>query len=144
MQGTVLQYDKDTHKGYISGHDGNRYQFAKVDWTKGDPKEGVTVDFEPDDKSVKEIIAVKTEGEKKPKLPLFALILSICSIMSFAVCIEDDIISTEELGAVGTWGGAAIICGVISISKKQGRRKMTYWGIGIAALMIIAAMGQTM
>lgn len=46
MRGTVLGYDATSHTGAISGHDGNRYDFAVIEWkSPGLPMKGMLVDF---------------------------------------------------------------------------------------------------
>ncbi|MBV9554565.1 MAG: DUF805 domain-containing protein [Alphaproteobacteria bacterium] len=47
MKGNVIGFDPDTNTGAISGHDGNRYDFATVDWRgQGRPRHGDIVDFQ--------------------------------------------------------------------------------------------------
>jgi len=49
MKGSVLGFDPDTHSGAISGYDGQRYEFVRLDWRGGSgPTRGVIVDFVPD------------------------------------------------------------------------------------------------
>lgn len=46
MKGNVIGFDPDTNTGAISGHDGNRYDFAKLDWhARANPRHGDVVDF---------------------------------------------------------------------------------------------------
>lgn len=48
MRGTILGYDRTSHTGAISGHDGNRYDFALNEWkSPGLPAKGMLVDFVP-------------------------------------------------------------------------------------------------
>ena len=62
MKGTVLSFDDKTNKGLISGHDGNRYKFSRIDWesTDNEPREYMEVDFDTDGKKALEIICVKS------------------------------------------------------------------------------------
>lgn len=47
MRGNVIGFDPDTNTGAISGHDGNRYDFATNDWHgHGRPRHGDVVDFQ--------------------------------------------------------------------------------------------------
>jgi len=44
MRGTILVFNDN--KGIISGYDGNRYYFTKIDWAeKKDPVAGQEIDF---------------------------------------------------------------------------------------------------
>jgi uncharacterized membrane protein YhaH (DUF805 family) len=46
MKGNVIGFDSDTNTGAISGHDGQRYDFATADWHgHGTPHHGDLVDF---------------------------------------------------------------------------------------------------
>jgi uncharacterized membrane protein len=46
VKGNVLGFDPDTNTGAISGHDGQRYDFVRLEWRgPGMPRRGVTVDF---------------------------------------------------------------------------------------------------
>lgn len=48
MKGNVIGFDSDTNTGAISGHDGNRYEFATQDWhSHSTPRHGDLVDFTP-------------------------------------------------------------------------------------------------
>jgi uncharacterized membrane protein len=49
MKGNVLGFDPDSNTGAISGHDGQRYDFVRLEWRgRGAPGRGETVDFVPD------------------------------------------------------------------------------------------------
>ena len=46
MKGNVLGFDADTNSGAISGHDGRRYDFVRLDWRGATiPTRGSIVDF---------------------------------------------------------------------------------------------------
>ena len=46
MKGNVIGFDPDTNTGAISGHDGQRYDFVRLEWRgSGRPTQGATVDF---------------------------------------------------------------------------------------------------
>jgi uncharacterized membrane protein len=46
MKGNVLGFDPDTNTGAISGHDGQRYDFVRLDWRgSATPARGAVVDF---------------------------------------------------------------------------------------------------
>lgn len=49
MKGNIIGFDPDTNTGAISGHDGNRYDFATQDWHgRSPPRRGDVVDFQVD------------------------------------------------------------------------------------------------
>lgn len=49
MRGTILGFDIDTNIGAIVGHDGNRYEFVRLEWrSAATPANGVLVDFVPE------------------------------------------------------------------------------------------------
>ena len=46
MKGNVIGFDPDTNTGAISGHDGQRYDFVRLEWRgPGFPTRGTEVDF---------------------------------------------------------------------------------------------------
>jgi uncharacterized membrane protein len=46
MRGDVLGFDPETNSGAISGHDGQRYEFVRLEWRgAGLPVRGLAVDF---------------------------------------------------------------------------------------------------
>ena len=49
MKGNVLGFEPDSNTGAISGHDGRRYEFVRLEWRgPGRPLRGETVDFVAD------------------------------------------------------------------------------------------------
>lgn len=49
MKGNVLGFDPDNNTGAISGHDGQRYEFVRLEWRGGrEPSRGAVVDFVAD------------------------------------------------------------------------------------------------
>src|ERR1043166_1401476 len=47
MKGHVIGFDPDTNAGAISGHDGNRYDFVRLEWRGTRPVRGTVVEFIP-------------------------------------------------------------------------------------------------
>lgn len=46
MKGIILSFDNTTNNGVVSGEDGNRYQFSRVDWKETiPPSKGDNIDF---------------------------------------------------------------------------------------------------
>ena len=69
MKGKILFYDAVSNSGKISGEDGTRYDFVRMDW-KGtiEPKEGLEIDFSIEDGKAKDIFVLKiasANGEGK-------------------------------------------------------------------------------
>lgn len=62
MKGNVIGYDSDTNTGAISGHDGNRYEFATQDWhAHSTPRHGDLVDFTPSNGHATQIYIMEPE-----------------------------------------------------------------------------------
>jgi len=62
MRGNVIGFDADTNTGAISGHDGNRYDFATIDWHgRYQPRHGDVVDFQIDGQRAHEIYLIEPE-----------------------------------------------------------------------------------
>jgi uncharacterized membrane protein YhaH (DUF805 family) len=62
MKGNVIGFDPDTNSGAISGHDGQRYDFATVDWrAQSQPRHGDIVDFQTDGRRATQIYLVEPE-----------------------------------------------------------------------------------
>ena len=66
MHGVILDFNKDTDKGLISGSDEKRYTFTSKDWksNKTGPNEGIKVDFEETEKRAENIYC--TNSSPKP------------------------------------------------------------------------------
>ena len=62
MKGNVIGFDPDTNTGAISGHDGQRYDFATSDWhTHNRPKHGDLVDFVPENQRAAQIYLIEPD-----------------------------------------------------------------------------------
>jgi uncharacterized membrane protein YhaH (DUF805 family) len=62
MKGNVIGFDPDTNTGAISGHDGNRYDFATVDWRgQSRPRHGDVVDFQAVGQRATQIYLIEPE-----------------------------------------------------------------------------------
>ena len=56
MKGEIIGFDPDTNTGAISGHDGNRYDFVRLDWRGSAlPTRGTAVDFVSEGMHAREI-----------------------------------------------------------------------------------------
>jgi uncharacterized membrane protein YhaH (DUF805 family) len=61
MKGNVIGFDPDTNTGAISGHDGNRYDFATIDWHgPRQARHGDVIDFQPEGRRATQIYLVET------------------------------------------------------------------------------------
>jgi uncharacterized membrane protein len=59
MKGEVLGFDPATNSGAISGHDGNRYAFVRLEWrSPAPPSRSTAVDFLPDGANARQIYPV--------------------------------------------------------------------------------------
>jgi uncharacterized membrane protein YhaH (DUF805 family) len=57
MKGNVISFEVDTNRGAISGHDGNRYEFVRLEWRgESQPHRGDIVEFHPADQSATNIV----------------------------------------------------------------------------------------
>lgn len=87
MKGTVILFDEVNHTGKISGHDGNRYNFARTDWTGSKaPKNGIEIDFVAEGENAKDIIVLNksSNGDKdKTTVGLLALFLGGIGVHHF-------------------------------------------------------------
>ena len=90
MKGNILGFDPDTNTGAISGHDGQRYDFVRLEWRgPGQPQRGATVDFMPDGQRATQIYPLAgsynpAEGETANIvyiLYLVSLLVGITSIV---------------------------------------------------------------
>src|SRR6185437_313397 len=62
MKGNVIGFDSDTNTGAISGHDGNRYDFATIDWRgHTQPRHGDIVDFQPEGQRATQVYLIEPE-----------------------------------------------------------------------------------
>ena len=63
MRGTIIGFDPDTNTGAISGEDGGRYDFVRLEWHgTAQPSRGAVVDFVADGQQARQIFAVNAGG----------------------------------------------------------------------------------
>jgi len=83
MKGNILSFDEATNRGKISGEDGKRYDFVRMDWkSQNTPTLNLEVDFDIQENNAKEIYCVekstiKTADNLDGKDWLTTLLLSI-------------------------------------------------------------------
>src|SRR6185437_118878 len=72
MKGNVIGFDSDTNTGAISGHDGNRYDFATIDWRgHTQPRHGDIVDFQPEGQRATQVYLIEPEYVQPSFLQLY-------------------------------------------------------------------------
>lgn len=77
MQGFVLDSDKQSSEGVISGNDGKRYRVARLDWRNSDVLEmGRKVDFIADGDRARDVCGIATRPGSLPKSKVTAAILA--------------------------------------------------------------------
>ena len=63
MKGDVLGFDPVSNSGAISGHDGERYEFVRLEWrSPSPPARGETVDFIPVERRATQIYPLGLRG----------------------------------------------------------------------------------
>lgn len=59
MRGTIIGFDPDSNTGAITGENGGRYDFVRLEWHgAGQPTRGATVDFVPDGMQARQVYAI--------------------------------------------------------------------------------------
>lgn len=70
MRGRILSYNGSDFRGLISGQDGQRYDFVRLDWQgAGDPAIGMDVDFRADAAMARDIFLAAPHVEQPPPRP---------------------------------------------------------------------------
>jgi len=65
MKGNVIGFDPDSNIGAISGHDGQRYEFVRLEWRGPNaPSRGAVVDFMPAEGRAMQIYPVGDRGDR--------------------------------------------------------------------------------
>jgi uncharacterized membrane protein len=94
MRGTIIGFDPDSNTGAITGEDGGRYDFVRLDWRgAAQPRRGGAVDFVADGMQAKEVYALDArfdpgEGDTAKLvyiLYLASLIVGITAIIGVIV-----------------------------------------------------------
>lgn len=85
MRGSIISYNRN--KGLISGFDGNRYEFSRLDWHgKGEPSEGREVDFVAEGVFAKNIFPLRTDSKhSKVVLAIVCWFFGIFGVHRFMV-----------------------------------------------------------
>src|SRR5260370_13769275 len=87
MKGNVIGFDPDSNAGAISGHDGNRYDFVRLDWRgSARPSRGAVVDFVADGQRATQIYPTVAGGD--PAEASTAQIVYILYLSSLSVGVD--------------------------------------------------------
>ena len=63
MRGTIIGFGPDSNTGAISGDDGGRYDFVRLEWRgTSQPGRGAIVDFVPEGMQARQIYTIETRG----------------------------------------------------------------------------------
>lgn len=165
MKGNVIGFDPDTNTGAISGHDGNRYDFATVDWRgHSRPRHGDVVDFQPAGQRATQIYLMEPEYVSpgfgafyfSPSgrisrsqywlrffvpLPVISLILGVLKVANGEVETSKGPVSTITLifQLIVLWPGIAILIKRIHDRNKSGWLVWLFYGPAIAAIIFTIA-----
>lgn len=85
MRGSILTYNRNM--GLISGSDGNRYQFSRLDWKgRGEPTTGTEIDFIVDGQMAKNVFPLKVDSKhSKVVLAIVCWFFGIFGVHRFMV-----------------------------------------------------------
>ena len=84
MKGNVIGFDADTNTGAISGHDGQRYEFVRLEWRgPNQPWRGDVVDFIADGSRATQIYPLEQSFD--PEQGSTANVVYILYLVSFLV-----------------------------------------------------------
>lgn len=85
MRGTILNFEQN--RGMISGQDGNRYEFVRLDWAgNSEPYAGLQVDFIEHGNEAKSIFPLQTSSAKsKLVLALVCWFFGVFGVHRFMV-----------------------------------------------------------
>lgn len=157
MQGTVIGFDQNSHSGALTGHDGKRYEFIRLEWRdSAQPAQGTEVEFVPEGNTAKNIFILKrpaapfswssfllsTEGRisrseywLKFVLPYFVVSIVLSIIDAFVFGSTETGIGVLSLlfALIALWPSIAV--GV----KRCHDRDRTGWFLLIAFIPIIGA-----
>ncbi|WP_297322984.1 TM2 domain-containing protein [uncultured Bartonella sp.] len=85
MRGTILTFDRNF--GFISGFDGNRYEFSRPDWRgKGQPSVGTEIDFVAEGKKARNVFPLNVASKhSKVVLAIVCWFFGVFGIHRFMV-----------------------------------------------------------
>lgn len=85
MRGTIISFEQN--RGLISGQDGNRYEFVRLDWSgSGEPYAGAQVDFIEHGNSAKSIFPLQSNSsQSKLVLAVVCWFFGILGVHRFMV-----------------------------------------------------------
>ena len=107
MKGNVLNFDTSTNKEIISGFDGNRYYFARIDWkSDGLPEQNCEVDFIIEENEAKEIfrLSPKMNTESIRNLGILNFLFPLIGLILYLAWMKSKPIESERVGKATLWG----------------------------------------
>src|SRR5437764_15353547 len=144
MKGNVIGFDPDSNIGAISGHDGQRYEFVRLEWRGPNaPSRGAVVDFMPAEGRARQIYPVgdPAEGENAKLiyiLYLVSLIVGLTSIVGLIMAYVNradapDWVRSHYRFQIGTfwigllYGAVSLITALIVIGIFFGMFTFVWW-----------------
>jgi len=143
MKGQILDYSIQEGAGYISGQDGQRYQFRGAEW-KGSqsPRRGMTVDFAVEGAEAKAVFITAgagASGKNKVAAGLLAIFLGGLGIHKFYLGFTGPglvFLLVNTIGFAVTWlmlfipnvvlGLIAFVEGIIYLTKSDEEFEQLY------------------
>jgi uncharacterized membrane protein len=105
MRGTIIGFDPDSNAGAITGDDGSRYDFVRLDWRgSAQPSRGVAVDFVPDGMQARQVYAVSARYDPgEGDTAKLVYILYLASLIVGITAIVGVIIAYVNRGDAPEW-----------------------------------------
>jgi uncharacterized membrane protein len=105
MRGTVIGFDPDSNIGAISGDDGGRYDFVRLEWRGAtQPSRGAVVDFVPDGMQARQVSAVNAGGNPaEGDTAKLIYILYLASLVVGITAIVGVIVAYVNRGEAPAW-----------------------------------------
>lgn len=143
MRGTILNYDTTTHKGIISGHDGQRYHFTRKDIqsSKSKIKNEQEVDFDTDGKDAVDIIFVLSEKAKSKTMALWAFGFGLFLTFGTMHSLSDKVVENFEMLGVIFWNVVILILFLKVWLGKRGGFGFALTAQILAILSFLASLG---
>jgi len=110
MKGKIIAFSKSEHKGQISGVDGNRYSFVKMDVMENSVIEkDMEVDFIADEGNAREIYTMSQDIYTLVKVICF--FFPIVGYIHYFIWLLKEPIKAKKIGIISLWG--TILPGII-------------------------------
>ena len=105
MRGTIIAFDPDSNAGAISGEDGGRYDFVRMEWRGAvQPNRGAIVDFVPDGMQARQVYAVNAGGNPaEGDTAKLIYVLYLASLIVGVTAIVGLIMAYVNRGGTSAW-----------------------------------------